>query len=222
MLAEDTDGVPAAAKGPRALEEPVELGRAALVMEVRLELENRLSELDEPNTELKELIMLIELDVGLDVGMTELDVTRLLVELDLEEVELDEIKTELDSELGLVRTERDVEVLIVELDCEVKVDCRIGVEEDEVDFVEEDEEEIFEIDETFEELKVPINFEVLELLDVFAVDDEEVEIFTLELLVLVGVDEVKVEVFGVDVWILDVLELEALRLEVAETALPTG
>jgi hypothetical protein len=122
----DGVGVPAAAKGPRALEEPVELGRAALVMEVRLELENRLSELDEPNTELKELIMLIELDVGLDVGMTELDVTRLLVELDLEEVELDEIKTELDSELGLVRTERDVEALIVELDCEVTVDCRIG------------------------------------------------------------------------------------------------
>ena len=63
---------------------------------------------------------------------------------------------------------------------------------------------------------------MLELLDVFAVDDEEVEIFTLELLVLVGVDEVEVEAFGVDVWILDVLELEALRLEVAETALPTG
>ena len=125
MLAEDTDGVPAAAKGPRALEEPVELGRAALVMEVRLELENRLSELDEPNTELKELIMLIELDVELNVGMIELDVTRLLVELDLE-VELDEIITELDSELGLVRTERDVEALIVELDCEVTVDCRKG------------------------------------------------------------------------------------------------
>ena len=35
-------------------------------------------------------------------------------------------------------------------------------------------------------------------------------------------DEVEVEAFGVDVWILDVLELEALRLEVAETALPTG
>jgi hypothetical protein len=197
VLTEDTDGVRAAVEYPRALEEPVELGRVALVVEVRLELENRLSELDEPNTELKELTMLIKLDVEPDVGMTELDMTRLLVELDLEEVELDEIKTELDSEVGLVRTERDIEVLIVELDCEV---------------------------ETFEELEVLVNFEVLELLDVFAVDDEEVEIFTPELLVLVGVDEVEVEVevFGVDVWILDVLELEVLRLEVAEAALLTG
>jgi hypothetical protein len=123
VLTEDTNELPAAVEEPRALEEPVKLGRASLVVEVRLELENRLSELDEPNAELKGLIMLIELDVELDVGMTALDVAELLIELD--------------SELGLVRTELEVEVVIVELDCEVEVDCRTGVEEDEVDFVEE-------------------------------------------------------------------------------------
>lgn len=88
MLAEDTDEDPTAVEDLRALEDPVELGRTAFVVDVRLKLENKLSELDEPNAELKERIILIELDEELEVGMTELEVAELLVELNLEEVEV--------------------------------------------------------------------------------------------------------------------------------------
>jgi hypothetical protein len=88
VLTMDTNGVPAAVKDPKALDDPVELGKAAFMVEVRLELENRLSELDGPNAELEKRIMLIKVGIELEVGMAELDVTRLLVELD-REVEVD-------------------------------------------------------------------------------------------------------------------------------------
>ena len=132
VLAEDTGGVPAAVEDFRALEDPAELGKAALVMEVRLELENRLGELDEPNAELEEPIMLIELNIELEIGMTEL--------------ELDELKTELNIEPEVARTELEVERLIVE------ADSRIGTEEDDIELVEVAEG--FDDDVLAKELKV--------------------------------------------------------------------
>jgi hypothetical protein len=84
---------------------------------------------------------------------------------------------------------------------------------------DDDVDGVFEaLEVTFDKLVELVNLELLKLLVVFTVDDENVEILMLELLVLARVDEV--EVFNVYVWIVDVLKLEAVRLEVEETALP--